>query len=193
MFTKDLYLAGGSYYGLQEVFSRVYGVVKTEVGYANSNVENPTRMMVESGAADAKECVKVTYNPKKIDIGMLLNVFFTIINPYTDGIQGKYVGPQYRSGVYYTSKEDVPQISYYLVFLQNRGVSKQVTDSALVVNEFEGEGKVRPKVRTEMGELKNFYAAPEEEQYYLRSHPDTYTPIDIGLLEKLKIIQEAAH
>lgn len=189
MFTKDLYLAGGSYYGLQEVFSRVYGVVKTEVGYANSNVENPTRMMVESGAADAKECVKVTYNPKKIDIGMLLNVFFTIINPYTDGIQGKYVGPQYRSGVYYTSKEDVPQISYYLVFLQNRGVSKQVTDSALVVNEFEGEGKVRPKVRTEMGELKNFYAAPEEEQYYLRSHPDTYTPIDIGLLEKLKIIQ----
>ncbi len=189
MFTKDLYLAGGSYYGLQEVFSRVYGVVKTEVGYANSNVENPTRMMVESGDADAKECVKVTYNPKKIDIGMLLNVFFTIINPYTDGIQGKYVGPQYRSGVYYTSKEDVPQISYYLVFLQNRGVSKQVTDSALVVNEFEGEGKVRPKVRTEMGELKNFYAAPEEEQYYLRSHPDTYTPIDIGLLEKLKIIQ----
>ncbi len=189
MFTKDLYLAGGSYYGLQEVFSRVYGVVKTEVGYANSNVENPTRMMVESGEADAKECVKVTYNPKKIDIGMLLNVFFTIINPYTDGIQGKYVGPQYRSGVYYTSKEDVPQISYYLVFLQNRGVSKQVTDSALVVNEFEGEGKVRPKVRTEMGELKNFYAAPEEEQYYLRSHPDTYTPIDIGLLEKLKIIQ----
>ncbi len=189
MFTKDLYLAGGSYYGLQEVFSRVYGVVKTEVGYANSNVENPTRVMVESGDADAKECVKVTYNPKKIDIGMLLNVFFTIINPYTDGIQGKYVGPQYRSGVYYTSKEDVPQISYYLVFLQNRGVSKQVTDSALVVNEFEGEGKVRPKVRTEMGELKNFYAAPEEEQYYLRSHPDTYTPIDIGLLEKLKIIQ----
>ncbi len=193
MFTKDLYLAGGSYYGLQEVFSRVYGVVKTEVGYANSNVENPTRVMVERGDADAKECVKVTYNPKKIDIGMLLNVFFTIINPYTDGIQGKYVGPQYRSGVYYTSKEDVPQISYYLVFLQNRGVSKQVTDSALVVNEFEGEGKVRPKVRTEMGELKNFYAAPEEEQYYLRSHPDTYTPIDIGLLEKLKIIQEAAH
>ncbi len=189
MFTKDLYLAGGSYYGLQEVFSRVYGVVKTEVGYANSNVENPTRVMVERGDADAKECVKVTYNPKKIDIGMLLNVFFTIINPYTDGIQGKYVGPQYRSGVYYTSKEDVPQISYYLVFLQNRGVSKQVTDSALVVNEFEGEGKVRPKVRTEMGELKNFYAAPEEEQYYLRSHPDTYTPIDIGLLEKLKIIQ----
>lgn len=189
MFTKDLYLAGGSYYGLQEVFSRVYGVVKTEAGFANCSAENPTKAMVSSGNVEAKECVKVTYNPKKIDIGMLLNVFFTIINPYTDGIQGKNVGPQYRSGVYYTSKEDVPQISYYLVFLQNRGVSKQVTESSLVMNEFEGEGKVRPKVRTEMGELKNFYAAPEEEQYYLRSHPDAYTPIDIPLLEKLKIIQ----
>ena len=111
------------------------------------------------------------------------------IDPCTDGIQGKYVGPQYRSGIYYTSKEDVPQISYFLVFLQNRGVAHQMTDNALVVNEFEGEGKVRPKVRTEMKELVNFYPAVEEEQHYLRSHPDAYTPIDIHLLEELKIIQ----
>ncbi len=191
MFTKDLYLAGGSYYGLQEVFSRVYGVVSTEAGFANSMVENPTKAMVSSGSTGAVECVKVTYNPKKIDIGMLLNVFFTIINPYTDGIQGKFVGTQYRSGVFYTSKEDVPQISYFFVFLANRGVARQMTEDSLVVNEFEGEGKVRPKIRTEMGELKNFYAAPEEEQYYLRNHPDTYTPVDISLLEKLKIIQPA--
>ena len=120
MFTKDLYLAGGSFHGLQEVFSRIYGVVDTQAGYANSCIEAPTKEQVADGSAEAVECVKVTYNPKKIDIGMLLNVFFTIINPYTDGIQGKYVGPQYRSGIYYTSKEDVPQISYFLVFLQNR-------------------------------------------------------------------------
>ena len=188
MFTKDLYLAGGSFHGLQEVFSRIYGVVDTQAGYANSCIEAPTKEQVADGSAEAVECVKVTYNPKKIDIGMLLNVFFTIINPYTDGIQGKYVGPQYRSGIYYTSKEDVPQISYFLVFLQNRGVAHQMTDNALVVNEFEGEGKVRPKVRTEMKELVNFYPAPEEEQHYLRSHPETYTPIDIHLLEELKII-----
>ena len=188
MFTKDLYLAGGSFHGLQEVFSRIYGVVDTQAGYANSCIEAPTKEQVADGSAEAVECVKVTYNPKKIDIGMLLNVFFTIINPYTDGIQGKYVGPQYRSGIYYTSKEDVPQISYFLVFLQNRGIAHQMTDNALVVNEFEGEGKVRPKVRTEMKELVNFYPAIEEEQHYLRSHPDAYTPIDIHLLEELKII-----
>ena len=186
---KELYLAGGSYYGIQEVFSRFYGVVDTVAGFANSDVENPTKDMIKEGKAKAQECVKVIYNPKKIDIGMLLNVFFTIINPYTDGIQGKCIGPQYRSGVYYVSKEDIPQISYYMVFLQNRGVSRQMTDSSLVVNEFEGEGKIRPKVRTEMKELVNFYAAPEEEQHYLRSHPDAYTPVDIPLLEKLKIIQ----
>ena len=98
MFTKDLYLAGGSFHGLQEVFSRIYGVVDTQAGYANSRIEAPTKEQVADGSAEAVECVKVTYNPKKIDIGMLLNVFFTIINPYTDGIQGKYVGPQYQIG-----------------------------------------------------------------------------------------------
>lgn len=88
MFTKDLYLAGGSFHGLQEVFSRIYGVVDTQAGYANSCIKAPTKEQVADGSAEAVECVKVTYNPKKIDIGMLLNVFFTIINPYTDGIQG---------------------------------------------------------------------------------------------------------
>ena len=75
MFTKDLYLAGGSFHGLQEVFSRIYGVVDTKAGYANSRIEAPTKEQVADGSAEAVECVKVTYNPKKIDIGMLLNVF----------------------------------------------------------------------------------------------------------------------
>ena len=186
---KELYLAGGSYYGLQEVFSRMYGVVDTVAGFCNCNVEHPTKEMRKEGKATGQECVKVIYNPKKIDIGMLLNVFFTVINPYTDGIQGKYVGPQYRSGVYYVSQEDTMQLGYFFAFIQNRGIAHQMTENSLVVNEFEGEGKVRPKVRTELKELVNFYPAPEEEQHYLRSHPDAYTPIDIPLLAKLKIIQ----
>lgn len=186
---KELYLAGGSYYGIQEVFSRLYGVVDTVAGFSNCNVENPVKEMLQEGKAEGQECVKVIYNPKKIDIGMLLNLFFTIINPYTDGIQGKYTGPQYRSGVYYVSREDIPQISYYFSFLQNRGIARQMTENSLVLNEFEGEGKIRPKIRTEMKALVNFYPAPEEEQYYLRSHPETYTPIDIALLEKLGCIE----
>lgn len=81
------------------------------------------------------------------------------------------------------------QLGYFFAFIQNRGIAHQMTENSLVVNEFEGEGKVRPKIRTELKELVNFYPAPEEEQHYLRSHPDSYTPIDIPLLAKLKIIQ----
>lgn len=186
---KDLYLAGGPYYGVQEVFSRLYGVTDTTAGWANSSEEGLTKERVATGGTGAVECVRVTYNPKKIDISMLLNVFFTVINPYTQGIQGKCSGPQYRTGVYYTSGEDVPQISYYMAFIQTRGLARPMSESCLVVNEFEGEGARRPKVQTEMKRLENFQPAPEEEQHYLRKHPDAYSPIDIALLEKLNVIR----
>lgn len=188
-FMKELYLAGGPYYGLQEVFSRVKGVARVEAGFANCSTPNPSKDEIYSGKVEGRECIRVIYNPKKIDIVSLLSLFFTIINPYTDGIQGKAVGPQFRSGIYYTSHEDTMQISYYLVFLQNRGVSRRMTESSFIVNEYEGEGKHRPPIRTEAKPLENFYKAPEEEQFYLRSHPDGYTPINIPLLEKLGTIE----
>lgn len=188
-FMKELYLAGGPYYGLQEVFSRVKGVARVEAGFANCSAPNPSKDDIYSGKVEGRECIRVIYNPKKIDIVSLLSLFFTIINPHTDGIQGKAVGPQFRSGVYYTSHEDTMQISYYLVFLQNRGVSRRMTQSSFIVNEYEGEGKHLPPIRTEAKPLENFYPAPEEEQFYLRSHPGTYTPINIPLLEKLGTIE----
>ena len=100
---KDLYLAGGPYYGVQEVFSRIKGVVETTAGFANSSVPNPRKEDVENGKVQAVECVKVTYNPKKIDIGTLLSVFFTIVNLYTDVIQSKCTEPHYRTVIYYVS------------------------------------------------------------------------------------------
>lgn len=187
---KDLYLSGGSFYGIQEVFSRVKGVVDTKAGYANSSMENPTKDDVDKGLAGAVECVKVTYDPKKIDIASLLALFFTIINPYTDGIQGKYKGPQYRSGIYYTSQEDTIQISYYMAFMANKGVRHQMTDNSFVINQYEGEGGRRPPIRTEAKELINFFEAPAEEQHYLRRNLTAYTPINIQLLEQVGAIEK---
>lgn len=187
-FMKELYLAGGPYYGLQEVFSRVKGVARVRAGFANCSSDSPLKEDIYSGKVEGRECIQVIYNPKKIDIVSLLSLFFTIINPYTDGIQGKAEGPQFRSGVYYTSPEDTMQISYYLTFLQNRGIHRRMTEDALVFNAFEGEGGRRPPIRTEMKRLENFYEAPEEEQYFLRKHPGTYTPIHIDLLEELGTI-----
>ena len=179
---KELYLAGGPYYGIQEVFSRIHGVTGTVAGFANSEKEKPTKEEVAGGHTGAVECVKVIYNPKKIDIGSLLSIFFTIVNPYTEGVQGKCEGPQYKTGIYFTSNEDIPQITYYVTYIQNRGNSRQMSESCLVMNEV--QKKIPPKVQTEVKKLENFYEAPEEEQHFLRKHPETYSPIDIELLEK---------
>ncbi len=179
MFTKDLYLAGGPACGLQEIFSRFPGVTDVVCGDA-----------VGKDAGDPVECVKVSYNPKKIAIDTLLHLFFTVVNPYTDGIQGKAVGPRYRSAVLYTSREDIPQISYYFTFLQNRGNNSQIHTETLTVNEYEGTPKVRPKIRTLLAELTEFSPYEEEAQHRLRKDPKAYTPIDISLLEKLGVLQE---
>ena len=186
---KELYLAGGSFYGLQEVFSRIPGVAEVKAGYANSHVPNPSKEDVAAGKTGAVECIRVVYNPKKIDITTLLSVFFTIVNPYTDGIQGKNTGPQYRSGVYYTHSEDIPQIDYYMSFMRCRGRQKTGGISAMTVNDFESAEQRKPPIRTKYGPISSFYEAPEEEQNYLQKHPDAYTPIDIKLLEKLEILQ----
>ncbi len=177
MFTKDLYLAGGPACGLQEIFSRFPGVIDVVCGEA---------MGKETG--EPIECVKVSYNPKKLAIDTLLNLFFSVVNPYTDGIQGRAVGPRYRSGVFYTSHEDIPQISYYFTFIQNRGNNSQIHSETLTVNEYEGTPKVRPKVRTLLSELSEFSPYEEEAQHLLRKDPEAYTPIDISLLEKLGIL-----
>lgn len=187
---KDIYLAGGPYYGLQEVFSRIHGVTGTAAGFANSKVPNPTKEDVAAGKTGAAECVKVTFNPKKIDIATLLSVFFTVVNPYTKGIQGKCKGPQYRSGIYYTHAEDLPQITYYMAYIQSRGASRTASESCLIVNEFDPERATRPPVQTEVKKIENFYEAPEEEQMYLKKHPGTYTPIDITLLEQLGTLEK---
>ena len=185
MIKKELYLAGGPFHGLQEVYSRIYGVLDTEAGYAYGKPAAGREKPEE-----AAECVKVIYNPNRIDIGTLLSIFFTVVNPYTDGIQGKCRGPRYRSGIYYTSREDVPQISYYMLYIQHRGESRPISESCLVVNEFEGEKKFRPPIRTELLELDSFTAAPEEKQHLYRKDPSVYTPIDIGKLEELGVFEK---
>lgn len=186
---KDLYLAGGPFYGLQEVFSRMRGVEEVVAGFANSSVPYPTRQQVAAGNTGAVECVKVTYNPKKIDIADILSLFFKVVDPYTDGVQGEAEGPQYRSGVYYTSGEDVPQIEYYACYMQSRGGEPIAALGNLIVNDSISRGKERPPMLTEYKRLENFYPAPESEQHYLRSHPDAYTPINIEALVRDGLIK----
>lgn len=78
---KSIYFAGGCFWGMEHFFKQIYGVVGTEVGYANSNVPNPTYRQVSSLLTGAAETVKVDYDPKEISLEKLIELYFKTIAP----------------------------------------------------------------------------------------------------------------
>ncbi len=181
---KEIYLAGGCFWGLEAVMARVPGVTATEVGYANSKVENPSYEQVCTGETGAAETVKVVYNPKRTDLTEILRVFFAVVNPFTLNKQGNDEGTQYRSGIYYTQREDEPILQYFMDFMKQRGRQPAITDSDMIMNE-ETDRYSGPDIVTELAMLENFYPAEEEHQQYLQKNPDGYCHIDAELLTAL--------
>lgn len=187
---KKIYLAGGCFWGLEAVLSRLPGVVGTRVGYANGTKEAPTYQEVCSGETGAAETVEVTYNPKKTDLTEILQVFFAVINPYSLNRQGNDVGTQYRTGIYYADREDEPVLEHFMNFMRQRGVRPAVTGSDIIVNE-EPDPNHGRRIVTELERLTSFYPAEEEHQQYLVKNPQGYCHIDLRALEAAGIIGPA--
>ena len=160
MYTKKIYFSGGDFHELQEVFSEVPGVLNTLTGYieASDNIES-------SG-------IEVEFNPKKMDLSMLMDILFAVVDPYTQ-----------QTGVYYTSGEDEPQVELHLNFIANRGKQPAVSCVGLTINDPNSNPKFARKCLARAARLKKFTAAEEEHQHYLRKNPGTVTDID---LKKLK-------
>lgn len=181
---SNIYLAGGYVYDLQEVFSRVKGVEEVVAGYANCTTPEATVEQIAAGQTDAALAIKVAYNPKKTDLGTLLQIFFKLINPYAEPTH-----PKYRTGVYYEHGEDLFQIEYYFRFLRMRGTEPVTTDSNIVINDSVTHNLDTRTLLTELKRLQSFVAGPEEEQFYLRKHPDAPKVLDLeaiiadGLIE----------
>lgn len=188
MYTKKIYVAGGSFHELQEVFKHVRGVVEATAGYINPEKENPSYEAVRKGQLDAIFGVEVAFNPKKIDISSLLDILFTVVNPYVKDKQGDCEGTMYRSGVYYTLAEDEPMIEYYMNFLHNRRKAPSATESQLTINDPNSDPVGARKCYAEAARLKSFVPAEEEQQNYLERHPGEKTHIDFALLRKLEVI-----
>lgn len=98
---RVVYLAGGCFWGVEDHFMGLPGIIKTRVGYANSNVPNPTYEQVCSSATGAAEAVAITYDPDIITLSAILTKFFNIVDPTQLNRQGPDVGTQYRNGVYF--------------------------------------------------------------------------------------------
>ena len=92
--TREIYLAGGCFWGTEHFFKLIDGVVETQVGYANGTVENPTYEQVCTHTTGHAETVKVVYDPERIGLEFLLDMYFKAIDPTLEDQQGHDVGPQ---------------------------------------------------------------------------------------------------
>ena len=156
---KEIYLAGGCFWGVAEYFSRISGVMETEVGYANGTKENPTYEQVCSGTTGHTETTLIKYDENLISLEELLSSFWKIINPTLLNRQGPDIGSQYRTGIYYKDEKDLEAINKSLLEEQSK------YDSPIV---------------TELMPLNAYYKAEEYHQDYLKKNPGGYCHIDLN-------------
>ena len=173
MYVKKIYFSGGSFHELQEVFARVRGVVSTAVGYINAGTEAPTYEDVVRGRTNATMGVEVGFDPKKVDISMLIDILFAVV----------------RSGVYYVSSEDEPMVEYHMNFIRNRKKVPAATGAALTINDPNSDPAGARQCYAECMRIESFHPAEREHQNYIRRHPELKTHIDFALLKQLEIIQ----
>ncbi|MCC7554410.1 MAG: peptide-methionine (S)-S-oxide reductase MsrA [Methanobacteriaceae archaeon] len=166
---KTIYFAGGCFWGVELYISRILGVCKTKVGYANGKIKNPSYEEVCSLDTEHTEAVEVKYDSSILDLKNLLEEFFKIIDPIAINRQGPDIGDQYRTGIYYLNDEDKELIEDFIKNKQN---------------------DFSEKIATEVLPLKCFYKAEEYHQKYLEKNPFGYCHIDMSELpnqeEKLK-------
>lgn len=156
MKTEIATLAGGCFWGMEEIIRGIPGVIKTDVGYTGGKVENPTYGIVKLGSTDHAESVQVEFDPSKISFAELLGWFFRMHDPTTVNQQGNDKGTQYRSVIFFHSPEQ----------------KKTAEDTIKKVN----DSKKWPKpIVTQVVAATKFYAAEDYHQDYLKKNPGGYT------------------
>ena len=143
-------LAGGCYWGVQELIGRQTGVISTRVGYSGGETPNPT----DDDLGDHAEAVEVVYDADALSYRDLLEFFFQIHDPTTLNRQGDEVGRYVRSAIFYTNEE-------------------QRLTAVDTIADVEASGLWPGKVVTEVAAAGPFWEAEEDDQDYLQKHPDT--------------------
>ncbi|MEZ2294845.1 peptide-methionine (S)-S-oxide reductase MsrA [Variovorax sp. RCC_210] len=145
-------LAGGCFWGMQQLFRRYDGVLSTRVGYSGGDVPNATYRNHGTHA----EAIEIIFDPERISFRQLLEFFFQLHDPSTKNRQGNDVGLSYRSAIFYTSDE------------QRRVALDTIAD-------VDASGLWPGKVVTEVAAAGDFWQAEPEHQDYLEHRPDGYT------------------
>ena len=145
-------LAGGCFWGMQDLFRRYDGVISTRVGYTGGDVRNATYHKHGTHA----EAIEIIFDPTKLSYRQILEFFFQIHDPSTKNRQGNDVGTSYRSAIFYTSDE------------QKRTAEKTIAD-------VDASGLWPGKAVTEVAPASDFWEAEPDHQDYLERYPDGYT------------------
>jgi peptide-methionine (S)-S-oxide reductase len=149
---KEAYIAGGCFWGLEDLIRTLPGVIDTEAGYTGGRNNDPT---YENHPGHA-EALQVTYDDEKISFKGILNFFFQIHNPTTLNQQGNDKGTSYRSAIFY----------------QNDTEKETAEEMIDIVNASE---RWADPVVTTLEPFTAFYPAEEYHQDYLKKHPGGYT------------------
>lgn len=157
----EIYLAGGCFWGLEEYFSRISGVLQTSVGYANGQVETTNYQLIKE--TDHAETVQVIYDEKAVSLREILLYYFRVIDPLSVNQQGNDRGRQYRTGIYYLEEADLPTINTV------------VREQELLIGR---------KIAVEVEKLRHYILAEDYHQDYLKKNPGGYCHIDVRDAEK---------
>ncbi|MBQ9069540.1 MAG: peptide-methionine (R)-S-oxide reductase MsrB [Eggerthellaceae bacterium] len=168
---REIYFAGGCFWGVEEYFSRVPGVADATSGYANGTTENPSYEEVCRAGTGHAETVRIVYDPSVISLQSLAEALFRVIEPTSVNRQGNDRGVQYRTGIYYTDDADLPVLQ--------------------AVYDAEQANYAQP-LAVELGPLQNFYEAEDYHQDYLRKNPGGYCHISFDSLDLVKTEQQKA-
>ena len=159
---KEIYFAGGCFWGTEHYLKQIRGVVATEVGYANGNGENPTYEEVYTDMTGFVETVKVVYDPAILSIEKIVELYFHSIDPLSLNRQGNDVGTRYRTGIYYIDE----------------------CDRVAIEGIYRAEAmRVGADLAVELEVLRNFYSAEEYHQDYLDKNPGGYCHLPTSLFE----------
>jgi peptide-methionine (S)-S-oxide reductase len=142
---KEIVLGGGCFWGVEKFFAMIPGVTKTEVGYANGKTENPTYEEVCHNDTDFVEVCYINYDDNIVKLDVLLDKFWSVIDPTSVNRQAGDVGTQYRSGIYYIDELDLDIINKSKIKIQEQ---------------------YKEPVVTEIKPLEKYYPAEEYHQAY---------------------------
>ena len=153
--TETAIFAGGCFWGMEEVYRKVPGVMETKVGYTGGKASSPSYHDVSAGSTGHAESIELKFDPKKVSYEDLTKLFFRMHDPTSLNRQGNDVGTQYRSEIFYMSEK------------QKRTAEKVIE----VVNK---SGKWPKPVATKMEAAGKFYPAEDYHQKYLVKNPGGY-------------------